>query len=260
MPTYLPKVKLMNTSLNPRNAMRLMAIALSSSIAFSALPLTAIAQNYNPPNVGLPGRREGGGTRGECAAVDKTLTALMPDNNFGYTLDEYPTFYWYVPQIGAEAAEFVLLDENNNEVYITTFQIADRPGLISLSLPENAGFPPLEPGKNYHWYFSLICDFNDRSGDLFTDGWVQRITLDPGSELDTRLSSSPEDALAEVYAEQGIWFNALNVLAQDQINDPNNPDIQTQWSNLLDSVGLNNLVEEPFVMHVEGDAVNEAEI
>ncbi len=249
----------MNTFLNFRNAARVLAIALSSGIALSALPLMAIAQSYNPPNVGLPGRREGGGTRGECSAVDKTLTALMPDNNFGYTLDEYPTFYWYVPQIGAEAAEFVLLDENNNEVYLTTFQIADRPGLISLSLPDNAGFPPLEPGKNYHWYFSLICDFNDRSGDLFTDGWVQRITPDPGSELDTRLSTSPADTLAEVYAAAGIWFNALDLLAQSQINDPDNLEAEDKWSNFLDSVGLSSLVEEPFVMHVEGDVVNEGD-
>ncbi len=29
-------------------------------------PLVAFAQSYNPPKRGLPGRREGAGTRGTC--------------------------------------------------------------------------------------------------------------------------------------------------------------------------------------------------
>ena len=254
------KAKLMNAYLNPRTVARVCALALASGVALSVVPLRAIAQSYIPPDVGLPGRREGGGTRGECAAVDKTLTALMPQNNFGYTLNEYPTFYWYVPQIGAEAAEFVLLDENNNEIYLTTFQIADSPGLISLSLPDTAGLPPLEEGQNYHWYFSLICDFNDRSGDLFTDGWIQRTTITPGSSLDTRLSTAPEDTHAEIYAEEGIWFNALDLLFQDWINDSGNVQTQDKWSTFLNSVGLNAIVDEPFVLHVEGETVSEEEL
>ncbi len=250
----------MNTYLNSQSILRMMAIALSTGVALSVVPVQAIAQTYNPPNVGLPGRREGGGTRGDCAAVEKSLTALMPTNNFGYTLDAYPTFYWYVPQIGAEAAEFVLLDENNDEVYTTTFQIENQAGLISLSLPESAGFPPLVPGENYHWYFSLICDFSDRSGDLFTDGWIQRTTIAPGSSLESSLSTAPEDMHATIYAEEGIWFNALDMLAHDWINSAGDPQVKTKWSNLLTSVELSSMVDEPFVMHVEGEDMGDANL
>lgn len=257
--TMMKKITPMNEYLNQRTFARALAIAFSTGVALSAVPFHAIAQTYVPPNVGLPGRREGGGTRGECAAVDKTLSALMPANNFGFTLDEYPTFYWYVPQIGAQAAEFVLLDENNDEVYLTTFQISNQPGLISLSLPENAGFPALAVGENYHWYFSLICDFDDRSGDLYTDGWIQRTTIEPGSSLETQLSTAPEDMHAAIYAEEGIWFNALDLLAQSQIADPNDAQSKTKWSTLLTSVDLADLIDEPFVMHVEGDDVTDAE-
>lgn len=244
----------MNSYLKPQNRLRAFAMLLAAGLAVSALPMTALAQQYIPPDVGLPGRREGGGTRGDCAAVGKSLTALMPDNNFGYTTEGYPTFYWYVPQIGAEAAEFVLLDENNNEIYITSFQIADSPGLISLSLPSTAGFPPLEPGKNYHWYFSLVCDFADRSGDIFTDGWVQRIEIEPGSALDNRLNTEPVSEHPIIFAEASIWFNALDLLAQAMQNDPVDPSVEEKWSNLLGSVGLNDVVEEPFVLHVQEES------
>jgi len=250
----------MNESIHYRKLSRLLAIAFSAGMTLAAFPFHAIAQEYIPPNVGLPGRREGGGTRGECAAIDKTLSALMPVNNFGYTIDEYPTFYWYVPQIGAQAAEFVLLDENNDEVYLTTFQITDQPGIISLSLPEHSGFPALTIGENYHWYFSLICDFNDRSGDLYTDGWVQRTTIEAGSTLETQLSTAPVETHAALYAEAGIWFNALDLLAEERITDPSNLQSKTKWSTLLNSVDLSDLSEEPFVMHVDGDEVGSGDL
>jgi hypothetical protein len=251
----MQKLLPMNDRSPRRTLSRALAIAFSAGLTLIAVPYEAFAQTYVPPDVGLPGRREGGGTRGECSAVDKTLYALMPTNNFGYTVDEYPTFYWYVPQIGAQAAEFVLLDENNNEVFLTTFQIADQPGIISLSLPEQSGFPSLTPGENYHWFFSLICDFNDRSGDLYTDGWVQRTTLESNPSLAMQLSTAPAEDHADIYAEAGIWFNALDELAQGQIDDPSNLQLQSKWSNLLTSVGLEELIGDPFVLQVDGDNV-----
>ncbi|MEB3358363.1 MAG: DUF928 domain-containing protein [Synechococcales bacterium] len=231
---------------NAHSPRRLAAIALTAGLLVVGFPWAAIAQQYNPPPVGLPGRREGGGTRGDCSSADKPLMALMPDTNFGQTVSDYPTFYWYVPQISAEAAEFVLLDEDNNEIFITTFAIADQPGVISLSLPEGSGMPPLEVGKDYNWYFSLICDFSDRSGDLFTNGWIRRVdTTTLG--LGDRLMTASESDRALIYAEAGLWFEALDTLARLRRLNPSDPAVQAQWGTLLRSVGLDEMVNEPFL-------------
>ncbi|HHP7246143.1 MAG TPA: DUF928 domain-containing protein [Elainellaceae cyanobacterium] len=223
---------------------RVAAVSLSATLLICGLPTAVFAQEYVPPVEGLPGRRQGGGTRGDCLRGDAPLVALMPDSNFGQTLDSYPTFYWYVPDIAAEAAEFVLLDQQDNEIYVAEFQLANRAGIISISLPEMAGLPPLELGENYHWYFSLICDRLDRSGDLFTEGWVRRIE-DPA--LVQEITGLPERDRATRYAEAGIWHEALDTLAQLRRSQPNMPNAVDGWETLLNSVGLGNYADEPFV-------------
>jgi hypothetical protein len=223
-------------------------ITLSVGLWGSGVPVAVFAQEYVPPVEGLPGRRQGGGTRGDCLHGDAPLIALMPDTNFGQTLDEYPTFYWYIPDVPAEGAEFVLLDEQDNEVYVADYQLSGQPGLIRLSLPDQAGLPPLEVGQNYRWYFSLICDRLDRSGDLFTEGWVRRIE-DP--DLTEQAADLSEGDRAVLYAESGIWYDTLNILAQMRRAQPDSLAIHESWSIFLDSVGLTDYVDEPFIDLVE---------
>ena len=238
---------------------RLGLIALSAGTLFTGIAPAAFAQ-YNPPaDLGLPSRREPGGTRGGCPTdftfepttvpVDaRSLTPLIPqDNHFGQTLSPYPTFYWYVPAIQAQAAEFVLMDELNNEIYTVKFQIeSTEGGVVSLTLPENAGMPPLEVNQNYHWYFSLICDEFDRGTDIFTDGWVRRVE----SDLLPSLADLPDGSVpaqANDYAQAGIWYEAFEILAEDRrmqdgISSP-------EWERLLESVGLGEYTDVSFLQY-----------
>ena len=248
----------MNVFLNPKPLVRCVASVLAASTMVTAMSLRAIAQ-YTPPDVGLPGRTEGGGTRGDCSVIgDKSLTAIAPDQNFGYTTDEYPTFYWYMPEAGAEAAEFVLLDSEGNEVYMTTFQLQEAAaGIISLSIPQEAGAAPLIEGENYQWFFSLVCDFQDRSGDIFTSGWIQHVDESTLPELTSRLADAPEADHANIYAQEGIWYTALNKLAEQRFSDLNNEEIEQDWLLLLESIGRENLVGEPFIFEVSEEAAAE---
>lgn len=219
---------------------------LALSVIIGGFPLDAIAQDYVPPNRGLPGRREGGGTRGcwtnsTLAASQLKLTALVPTQNFGYTLEEYPTFLIYVPPFFAEKAaggEFVLNDDQGNEVYRTEFQANDTSGIIRLSLPADANLPPLEVGKDYHWSFSLVCDLTDPSGNLVVDSWIQR--TQPSAELATEISQTPAQDLPTLYARSGIWYDAIAQLTPPE-DQSNNSVVLSQWRNLLNSVGLRNI-------------------
>jgi hypothetical protein len=200
------------------------------------------AQDYTPPDHGAPGRREGGGTRGGCLAQQPSLTALMPTTNSGLTVTERPTFFWYVPQTAA-AAEFVLLDQANAEVYKTTVSVPVQAGVIGVSLP--ASTTALAVGKSYRWYFSLICDPLDRSADVFTSGWVQRIQ--PSAGLSQELASATAAEKPKIYAKYGIWYEALAELVKLRHSQPQNAALLNQWQTLLQSVGLERLADQPLL-------------
>lgn len=200
--------------------------------------------HYTPPDRGIPGRREGGGTRGGCMSP-QPLTALMPMNGYGETLAAYPTFYFYVPDFNAEAAEFVLLNEAGDEIYASEFQVTGEPGVIAIHLPSTVGLPELAIGENYEWIFSLICDRTDRSGDSMVSGWLQRI--ETPATLAMELETLPESDRPALYAQSGLWYEAIASLADLRLANPTSAAIQEQWSSLLSSVELEYLAEAEFL-------------
>lgn len=226
-------------------------ITLAATIAVVSFPSASTAQQFVPPDRGLPGRREGGGTRGSCLRGQVPLTALMPNSNFAQTTRTNPTFFWYVPPFLAETAEFVLLDENDNELYYTTMQLVEDGGIVSLNLPtvkdaDGNDVSLLKEGQDYRWYFSLVCDPDDRSGDVFAEGWIQRIQPTPA--LASRLlSAANERTRATIYAEAGIWHDALATLAELRRSQPGNSTLLSSWTTLLESVDLESIAAEPLI-------------
>ncbi|MGL5195201.1 MAG: DUF928 domain-containing protein [Chroococcales cyanobacterium] len=203
---------------------------------------------------GAPGRRIGGGSRGCSVIADgptgHALTALVPETTMGLTLEAYPTFFWYLPATSATAVEFVLMDEKGEKViYETTFQTKGEAGIVSLNLPENASLPPLEINDNYRWYFSIICNPEDRAADIYVQGWVRRVEASAG--LTEQLASTTSDIeRVQVYARNGIWHEAISVLAQLRRSNPNNVDIRREWQELITSVQLENVAEVPLVQEI----------
>lgn len=231
---------------------------LLTGVVWSSAPSPVLAQ-YTPPDRGLPGRREGGGTRGNgCVDSDRPLTALAPEftmdstvSIYGTTVSETPKLYWYVPQVNAQALEFVMLDEAGNELYIQQFPANTASGIVGVEVPlavDNQA-PLLAADQNYHWFFSVVCDTSDRSGDIISEGWVRRIPLD--EMLDQQLKQVPAAQQSALYAQAGIWYDALNTAAQQRCLYPDNPALTSQWNTLLTSVGLEGLVDQPLLLTCE---------
>lgn len=196
--------------------------------------------------VGAPGNREGGATRGgiRCSQGEKRLQALIPESNIGLTTAEYPTFFVFVPQTNTQSAEFVLLDATTEDmVYKTRFALPPTAGIISFSLPSDSNLPPLEIGKKYHWFFSINCDLEDPSADIFVEGWVQRIL--PEQVLVNQLKQATPRDRPSLYAEAGIWHETIANLARLRFSRPQDTSLVTDWKELLKSVGLSHLAEEP---------------
>ena len=226
----------------------LIALYVASFLGFF-LPdflMQVYAQSPTPTILQRAGRRKPASPRGPCSPSEKSLTALLPKTNLGLTVAGYPTFFFYIPQTPIKTAEFVLLDEENKKkVYETTFQIQGTTGITKFSLPASKTLQPLAVGKVYHWYISMICDPEDRSGDIYVDGWVQRVEANPNlvNQLE---KASPHDQIA-LYRKNDLWYDTLRTLAERRRLSPNDKAIATEWTTLLKSVGLDEIAQEPLV-------------
>ncbi|MDZ8066894.1 MAG: DUF928 domain-containing protein [Nostoc sp. DedQUE08] len=144
---------------------------------------------------------KGGVRRGPCAAEElASLIALAPDTKLksdpistekvGETVEGYPTFWFYLPPYDSsiKSAKFVLLDENRHLVQAPIYaevpqaseksQVSKNPGIIAgLTLPSKE--KALEVGKQYSWYFSILCDFQKPSRNPEVTGQIQRVLPGP---------------------------------------------------------------------------------
>lgn len=227
-----------------RNKSLLFSLSIFVGLMLVGTPFLAMAQQYRPPSRGIPGRREGAGTRGTCMAGQKFLMPLTPVDGFSATVSNSPTFFWYVPPSPARRAEFALLDGNDRELYKTTIALPATPGIVSYTIPETVTKSVLEVSKDFYWQFTVLCDPNYPSRNPFVEGVVQRINANPNLSNRLKQATSVYDR-ANIYASAGIWHDAIAILAQNQCTYPNESSPRNHWTTLLQSVQLGEFATEP---------------
>ncbi|MCS6781621.1 MAG: DUF928 domain-containing protein [Gloeomargarita sp. SKYBB_i_bin120] len=202
---------------------------------------TVTVTGFVPPAAGLPGNREGGATRGAvCPVSSKPLTALIPTRHLGLTAAARPSFFFYLPPVEGRTVEFVLMDSRGAEVFTYTGR-AQQSGIVRLDLPENA--PALQVGELYQWYFSVVCDPQDRTADLYVRGSVQRVAL-PAS-FQQQLQRVPRNEHPYIYASAGLWHETLAALLDLRQSQPQNGQLMADWQSLLQIEGLGKVAQEP---------------
>ena len=198
---------------------------------------------------GLPTHRRDGGSRGSkdsCVANVETqnLMALIPQQTVGRNASASPKLFFYVPESEQKSTlEFVLRNEEDKLMY-EAFLSTEGNGIMSVEVPADVTANLLEK-ENYHWYLSMICDSEQRSRDIVVEGWMRQEAIDLATQQELDTASSLKKA--EVYQEQGFWFNALSALAEnpDALQKPSME--RQKWSEMLSSVGLKDLASEPFI-------------
>lgn len=215
----------------------------------------ALAEPYIPPvGIGAPGRRSGAGTRGCVFGNPGRLTVLTPTQNLGWTTAAYPRFYWYLPVNQASFVEFTLekvtesnidatMPESLTQIYSTRFAVTGEAGIMSLALPETASMPPLQVGDRYRWRVAIFCNPNSENGDIQAEGWVER--HQPSTDLQAALETASESEQAGLYATEGYWYDAIAQFAALRTETPENFDLFIRWTELLESVDLETLAEQP---------------
>jgi Domain of Unknown Function (DUF928) len=228
----------------------LMTCALATTLISVSLADLASAQKFVPKSRGIPGRREGGGTRGACTDKARQLTAIVP-MEMGETVSEYPSFSWALPETEATSAEFILIDPTTNtEIYQTSFPITGQAGIITIAIPKETTIRPLTIGKTYKWQFAVVCDkpessiesMGDNSHNATTEGMIRRVEV--SDVLQQQLKGKSPAEQAGIYAREGIWFDAAQIYTQLQREQPKNPNVQQAWRVFLESVELNHVARE----------------
>lgn len=216
-----------------RNSLGIMLVAA----AFAALLQMQVqaqgsAPVYKPPMRGAPASRVGGGSRG--AGDDAPYVAVLAPDHTGLTTKEQPTLFWFVSKpVAAKIEVTVINDQAVNPALEKTIGAPARAGIQRLRLADYG--VKLQPGIEYRWHVSLVNDPAQRSNDIVASGTIQRI--EPDAALRAKLAQN-KDRLLHVYAEEGIWYDALEA-ASDFI-DAHLSDRQAreQRAAMFDQVGL----------------------
>jgi hypothetical protein len=216
------------------------SLALVFGFAFDPVaaqgPPTASPPVYRPPVRGAPGGRVGGGTRGTGQSF--VLAVMAPDHT-GLTAQDQPALYWYVTKPISTPMVFTLADEGVKPVVETTLTPPFHPGAQKVRLADLG--VRLMPGKAYRWYVALVVDPERRSKDILAGGTIERVELSDG--LAARLSRANKSEAVRLYAEAGLWYDAVSA-ASDLIEAaPKDAGLRAPRASLLQQVGLTEIGE-----------------
>ena len=196
----------------------------------------AAAVTYRPPLRGAPATRVGGGTR-SIGAQAITLSVLAP-NETGFTTRANPTVYWYVSEPLTKPVEFVVttaepLKDATPPALEITLQPPIAKGVHALRLADHG--VSLKPGLEYQWFVAVVNNPAQRSNDVVAGGAIQRVD---NSAVEGRAKQAAGARRAAVYAESGIWYDAIEELSREISANPADSRLREQRAALLEQVGL----------------------
>ncbi len=203
-------------------------------------PTTTVAvPTYKPPLRGAPGGRVGGGTRGSGREVF-VLSVLAPDHS-GLTVSEQPSLYWFISKGTSLPMEVTVMDPRTTRpVLETRLTGAVEPGVHRIRLADHGA--RLEPGVLYWWYVTIVPDPNRRSRDILAGGTIERV--EPPAELRAKLGQARREEAPRLYAEAGLWYDALTALSDLIDAAPQDAALRQHRAMLLAQVGLPRVGEE----------------
>lgn len=189
---------------------------------------------YKPPLRGAPAGRVGGGTRGATERESFALMVLAPDH-IGYTLKEQPCLYWYISKPTSYPVEVTLTERRAVQPLLEKVIPGPQTGGIqSLCLADYD--LRLQPDIPYKWFITLVTDAGHRSKDILAGGILARVP--PSAALQERMKTLAKDQYPSLYAEEGLWYDAVEEITRRIGASPNDIELREQLAALLAQVGL----------------------
>jgi len=187
---------------------------------------------YSPPSRGAPGGRIGGGTRGGQNVF--VLSVLAPDHS-AFTTTEQPSLYWYISKPTSLPVELTLMDPQGiKPILETQLPAATKAGIQRVRLADYNVH--LAPGASYRWFVAVVPDADRRSKDILAGGAIERVDLQ--EDVKAKVAKASDKELPFVYAQAGLWYDALKSISDLIDAEPQNQDLHNQRTALLKQVGL----------------------
>jgi len=189
---------------------------------------------YKPPRIGKPAQTVGGGSRGSSDKVP-VLFVVVPDH-VGQTLSSQPSLFYFIDQVPDPSIqiEFTLLDEDGEEPLVAKrLPAPTSAGVHRIRLADED--VELKTGTEYEWSIALILDPDQRSKDIVATGWIDRV--EGSGQLLARLESGAYRPAA-LYAEEGLWYDALAAVSDEIDRNPDDAALKRQRADLMRQVGL----------------------
>ena len=191
---------------------------------------------YKPPLRGAPATRVGGGTRNTGTKI-LTLSVLAP-NEAGYTVSDKPTLYWYLSESLDTPVELTItpagkLQDATPPILEITLKPPVARGVHALRLEDHG--VGLKPGVEYQWFVAVVSNPAQRSNDVVAGGSIIRIA---DSTIPAQLRQVPQARWPAVYAEGGVWYDAIDQLSRSISAQPTDRQLRQQRAALLEQVGL----------------------
>ncbi|MGH8499354.1 MAG: DUF928 domain-containing protein, partial [Methylococcales bacterium] len=184
-------------------------------------------------NLGAPKMRVNGGIRGQNQTGTELLV-LAPEQ-MGLTAQSQPVLYWYVSQPVKQPVEMTVTDKRT-VLLKATLDGVSQAGIQTLNLADHD--VRLKPDSKYKWSIAIVNDPKQRSADSFASAGIMWVSE---TGLPNKLAGADDQERIRVYAEAGLWYDALAAaqsLAEKNPGDTLSVAIRTS---LLQQVGLSAL-------------------
>ena len=188
---------------------------------------------YKPPLRGAPGGRVGGGTRG--TGREAFVLSVLAPNHTGLTTSEQPSLYWFISTTSSYPIEVTLVHPDKTDPLIE-MRVAPpvAAGVHRIRLADHN--VKLDPAVAYQWYVAVVPDGGRRSKDILAGGSIERVSVP--ADLPDRVSKTSKSELPRVYADAGLWYDAMAAIGDQIEQAPSDQALRDQRSALLRQVGL----------------------
>jgi hypothetical protein len=164
---------------------------------------------------------------------------VLAPKHVGWTIHEQPTVYWYVSQSIARPLVVRVIGGPSATLLLETTVSPPIPAGIH-AFPLARYGVSLVMGSTYHVGLEFAEGSAHNSPSLWAEGVIERVPRTP--ELAARLDRSPEVNLPALYADEGLWYDAVDAVSEMIRTMPEHPLFPEYRVSLLEQVELDDVV------------------